>query len=159
MTLSRGTLLVSRGCDVTLVTPAPDVSHWTHNTLEQAHIEKRVRSLGIKVVNQHALQTITAESVTLACVYTEATRELAATAVVLVTSRIPETTLYAALSENADALAEARIDSVTRIGDCLAPGTVAAAVYAGHRYARELEDTLLDPDGSPFRREYTEIPS
>jgi dimethylamine/trimethylamine dehydrogenase len=25
------------------------------------------------------------------------------------------------------------------IGDCLAPSTIAAAVYAGHRYAREFD--------------------
>ncbi|MDH3451145.1 MAG: FAD-dependent oxidoreductase, partial [Gammaproteobacteria bacterium] len=151
-------LLANRGCDVTLVTPAPDVSHWTHNTLEQARIEKRVRSLEIEVVNQHALQRLEADSVTLGCIYTDTPRELAATAVVLVTSRAPETALYEALNQDAAALARAGIDTLTRIGDCLAPGTVAAAVYAGHRYARELEDTSLDPDGSPFRREYAELP-
>jgi dimethylamine/trimethylamine dehydrogenase len=41
--------------------------------------------------------------------------------------------------------------SVTRIGDCLAPGTIAAAVYAGHRYAREFGEP--PPLGVPFRRE------
>jgi dimethylamine/trimethylamine dehydrogenase len=47
--------------------------------------------------------------------------------------------------------AYARIVSVTSIGDCLAPGTIAAAVYAGHRYAREFE---LPPDNrARFRRE------
>ena len=43
-----------------------------------------------------------------------------------------------------------RID-VTRIGDCLAPSTIAAAVYAGHRYARELDAEPVE--GTPFRRE------
>ena len=38
-----------------------------------------------------------------------------------------------------------RPQSVTRIGDCLAPSIIAAAVYAGHRYAREL-DTDVDHD-------------
>ena len=28
---------------------------------------------------------------------------------------------------------------MTRIGDCLAPGLIAQAVYGGHRYARELD--------------------
>jgi dimethylamine/trimethylamine dehydrogenase len=36
-------------------------------------------------------------------------------------------------------LKDAGIKSVTRIGDCLAPGLIAYAVYAGHRYARELD--------------------
>ena len=35
--------------------------------------------------------------------------------------------------------------SLTRIGDCEAPAIIAAAVFAGHRYAREL-DTEIDPD-------------
>jgi dimethylamine/trimethylamine dehydrogenase len=41
--------------------------------------------------------------------------------------------------------------SLTRIGDCHAPGTIAAAVYAGHRYARELGQAASD--AVPFRRE------
>jgi len=48
-------------------------------------------------------------------------------------------------------LIRAGIKSVTRIGDCLAPGTIAAAVYSGHRHARELDEPV--PDGVPFRRE------
>jgi len=35
--------------------------------------------------------------------------------------------------------------SITRIGDCEAPSIIAGAVFAGHRYAREL-DTDVDPD-------------
>ena len=35
--------------------------------------------------------------------------------------------------------------SLTRIGDCDAPAIIAAAVYAGHRYARQL-DTRIDVD-------------
>ena len=41
--------------------------------------------------------------------------------------------------------------SVQRIGDCEAPAIIAAAVYSGHRYAREL-DTEPDPD-APLRLE------
>jgi len=41
--------------------------------------------------------------------------------------------------------------TLLRIGDCLAPGTIAAAVYGGHRYARELGAPV--PEGVPFRRE------
>ena len=38
--------------------------------------------------------------------------------------------------------------------DCLAPGTIAAAVYSGHRFARELDVTA---DAVPFRRENVEL--
>ncbi|MBO68626.1 MAG: hypothetical protein CL398_09980, partial [Acidiferrobacteraceae bacterium] len=33
---------------------------------------------------------------------------------------------------------EAITPTVTRIGDCLAPGLTADAVYSGHKFAREL---------------------
>jgi dimethylamine/trimethylamine dehydrogenase len=42
--------------------------------------------------------------------------------------------------DDPDRLAQRGILSVRRIGDCAAPGTIAAAVYAGHRAARRLGD-------------------
>jgi dimethylamine/trimethylamine dehydrogenase len=50
-----------------------------------------------------------------------------------------------------DSLSQAGIASVTRIGDCNTPSTIAAAVYAGHRYARELDQPVRE--GVPFKRE------
>jgi dimethylamine/trimethylamine dehydrogenase len=41
---------------------------------------------------------------------------------------------------------------VTVIGDGLAPGTIAAAVWSGRRYAEEF-DTTPGSDALPFRRE------
>jgi dimethylamine/trimethylamine dehydrogenase len=59
----------------------------------------------------------------------------------MVTGRVPTDALYHALCE--------RIQ-IARIGDCSAPGTIAAAVYAGHRYAQELDS---EPADVPFLRE------
>jgi dimethylamine/trimethylamine dehydrogenase len=42
------------------------------------------------------------------------------------------------------------------IGDACAPGPIAYAVYAGHRYAREL-DTPDIGDAVPFKRELTAL--
>ena len=40
------------------------------------------------------------------------------------------------------------------IGDALAPGTIAHAVWDGHRYAEEFDDPAArDSDRVPFRRE------
>ena len=64
--------------------------------------------------------------------------------------RLPEEALYHALMANPNALKDAGIKSVTRIGDCLAPGLIAYAVYAGHRYARELDTN--DTNEVKFRR-------
>ncbi len=57
----------------------------------------------------------------------------------MVTVRLPNDGLYYALMAKPAALARAGIKSVARIGDRLAPGTIAAAVHSGHRVARELD--------------------
>ncbi len=44
------------------------------------------------------------------------------------------------------------IKSVTRIGDCIAPGTIAAAVFSGRRYAEDL-DRPASTDLLAFRSE------
>ncbi|MBT4889889.1 MAG: NADH:flavin oxidoreductase, partial [Rhodospirillales bacterium] len=87
-------------------------------------------------------------SVELACVYTDRIETKACDAVVMVASRLPNEELYQELMEKMDG---SSIKSVTRVGDCLAPGTIAAAVYGGHRFARELDEPVND--GVPFRRE------
>jgi len=46
--------------------------------------------------------------------------------------------------------------SVNLLGDAYAPGTIAAAVYSGHKHAQNLDKTL-DDDAVPFRREMTMI--
>jgi dimethylamine/trimethylamine dehydrogenase len=71
----------------------------------------------------------------------------------MVTSRLPNTEVYDALLSDDAANAAAGIRSVTRIGDCLNPGIIAAAVHDGHRYARALGAA---PSDLPFRVEYIE---
>ena len=72
------------------------------------------------------------------------------------TAPLADDALYHALMEDEAGLEEAGIRRVTRIGDCLAPGTIAAAVYGGHRYARELGETPPQ-DAMPYRRELVEL--
>jgi dimethylamine/trimethylamine dehydrogenase len=63
---------------------------------------------------------------------------------------LPNEALYLALAADPEGVKAAGIKSVTRIGDCLAPGFIAHAVYHGHRYARELD---APPQGEvPFKR-------
>ena len=71
---------------------------------------------------------------------------------ILVTSRLPNEKLYLDLTEDPSALENASIKSVTAIGDCLCPSTIASAVYEGHRVAREFDAAPENPD-MPFRRE------
>jgi dimethylamine/trimethylamine dehydrogenase len=51
-------------------------------------------------------------------------------------------------------LRDAGINTLRAIGDCHGPATIAAAVYEGHRFARELGE---DDAAIPFARELTEL--
>ena len=63
---------------------------------------------------------------------------------VLVTCRTPQDSLYYQVLDAIDSQAEGAPKSVKRIGDAEAPAIIAGAVYAGHKYARELD---CDIDG------------
>ncbi len=135
--------------EVLLVTPAADVSHWTHNTLEQGRIQTRLLDMGVTIVALHSLTNIYGGAIELACVYTGRRQTRRCGSLVLVTARLPEDELYHQLTTAGG------LRSVARIGDCLAPGTIAAAIYSGHRYARELDEPVSD--GVPFRRELPQL--
>jgi len=149
-------LLVEAGCDVTLVTPAAEPANWTRNTLEQRAIQTRLLERGVRIVPHRAVSTIQREGVETICVFTGRTDELACDATVLVTAREPEEALYLDLTSRRDEWPVAGIRSVRVIGDACAPGLIAAAVYSGHRYAREL-DAEVPVDEPPFRRELAEM--
>jgi dimethylamine/trimethylamine dehydrogenase len=149
-------LLTRAGRRVTLATPAADVSNWTHNTLEQTAIQTRLLGLGVEIRPHRVLAGLGAEAVELACVYTGRTESLACDAAVLVTARLPEDGLYRELKAREADWKAAGIASVDVIGDACAPGTIAMAVYAGRRYAEELDAPDIG-DAVPFRRELTEL--
>ena len=74
----------------------------------------------------------------------------------MVASRKPHDQLYKDLLLKKMQWIDAGIKSVKLIGDANAPGPIAWATYAGHRYAREL-DTKEIGDALPFRREITNL--
>ncbi len=84
-------------------------------------------------------------------VYGEGENSLECASVVMVTSRLPNDALYYALKGAPERLEDAGIHSVKRIGDALGPGLIAAAVWSGHRFARELD--APPPGDVPFKRE------
>jgi dimethylamine/trimethylamine dehydrogenase len=146
--------LRAAGCGVTLVTPAPQVARWTVLTLEQHKICTRLLEQGVRIVTQQTLAAIHADHVELRCVYNHRPQQLAAERVVMIASREPNDELHRELVEHPDTLADRGIRSVDRIGDCHAPHLIAAAVFDGHRYARD-----LDGDGADwgFRREHVDV--
>jgi dimethylamine/trimethylamine dehydrogenase len=147
--------LRSHGIEVVLATPAGCVSAWTVNTLEQFAIQKRLLELGVSILANCNLIEFEGDRAALACVFTGRRFNVPAAALIAVTSRVPNDALAAALAVDADRLAQAGIASVVSIGDCWAPGTIAAAVYAGHRHAREFD---RPPSGDVgFARELPEV--
>jgi dimethylamine/trimethylamine dehydrogenase len=149
-------LLVANGVAVTLVTPAVRASDWTTNTLEQGFIQRRLLERGVEIVTSRVLAGIGPGVVELACAYTGRPSGIEADAVVLVTARLPDDALFLELKAREAEWREAGIASVKLIGDAAAPAPIAWAVYAGHRYARELDEPDHG-DAPPFRREIAEL--
>jgi dimethylamine/trimethylamine dehydrogenase len=145
--------LRGEGRDVTLVSSESVVSAWTDHTLEQHRIQKRVLEMGIKVIPKHNLLQVEGGAVEIACLYTERRQVVDAASLVMITSRQPNNKLYLDLISDFEALADVGITSVQAIGDCDVPSTIAAAVYDGHRAAREMDAPPANPD-LPFRREH-----
>ncbi|WP_397541919.1 oxidoreductase [Roseovarius salis] len=135
------------GHDVHLVTPSPEVSSWTHNTLDQHAVQRRLLEMGVRISVTRNLSALRPGEADLSCIYTGTTTTVPCGTAVMVTMRRPDDALYNAIEASGDCTA-------VRIGDALAPGTIAAAVYAGHRFARELGDRQ---EAIPFRRELTEL--
>jgi len=139
------------GLDVTLVTPAGTVGEWSFNTEELARTQKRLLDLGVNILTARTVSGFDGDSAEITCVYTGKSIDQPASSMVTVTARSPNDELYRQLISDQEALAGSGINRVERIGDCRAPGIIAAAVYAGHRAAREMD--APDPGGVSFRRE------
>ena len=137
-----------RGHEVCLVTPGSKVSSWTEYTLEQEKIQARLMALGVEIIVSHQLLQVSGGKAGIANIYSDQhQQQLDFETLVMVTSRQPDDVLYHALLEQ-----EQRFKTLRAIGDCNAPGTVAAAVYDGHSAARHLESGQ-DIYGPLFARE------
>ena len=147
-------LLVQRGCQVSLVTPAPLVSDWTKNTLEQERVQTRLAKLGVQVFLQNTLDALGPTGVVVTSAISGERCDLPCDAVVMVTERISNDDLYYALKP---ALAKGLLTHLGLIGDAQAPHLIAQAVYSGHLAARELDEPIHE--GTPFRREFSQSPN
>ena len=150
-------LLAEQGFETTYATPASEASTWTRNTMEQHFIQARLLEMGVRIEAFRNLDRIASGAATLSCVHTGRSEARAVDAVVLVTSRTPMDGLAVELEARQAAWADAGVESVETIGDACAPATIAHAVYAGRRYAEELDGPEVTGDSLPFRRELTEL--
>ncbi|MES2319863.1 MAG: FAD-dependent oxidoreductase [Pseudomonadota bacterium] len=138
------------GREVWYVTPDDTIASWSSNTLDYRHIQHRMYELDVRqMVSQNILE-FAGGRVILEHVWSGKRSELACASVLAVTARLPHDGLYQELLLRESEWAAAGIKSVQCAGDALAPGLIAHAVYAGHRYAREMDEA---PAGDvPFRR-------
>jgi dimethylamine/trimethylamine dehydrogenase len=116
--------------------------------MEQPRIHRRLVEAGVEIILSHRVLGADAGQLELQCVLTDRVRTIAADALVPVTARLPNDGLVSELAAHpADLVVEA-------IGDASAPGTIASAVWDGHRYAEELEEPKpADGDLPPYKRE------
>jgi len=161
-------LLVKKGCSVELITPSAYVAEWTLNTLEQGFVHQRLLELGVDIVLSRKVVELKSGAVHSTDIHdsnvTHTAMQHACDAIVMVTSRLSETALWDSLQEQSENFADAGIKSVQIIGDAQAPAPIAWAVYAGHRYARELDeipgsvkDTATRNSTPPFKRELAQL--
>ena len=130
--------LRSRGNSVTLVTPAGRAGQWSGYTNEQHDAVRALLDAGVRIVTNLSVDRIAPGGVTASCVFSGRREEIEADWVLPLTRREPSDSSYHGLHA---AIAEGRPGAprtVARIGDCLAPGIIAAAVYGAYRAAVEL---------------------
>ncbi len=129
---------VEAGLKVTLVTPAASPSAWTANTLEALPIARRLARLGVAVVPNTNIRSFRVGRAILVSQLTGAASQCEARSLIAVTARLPNDHLHVELEAH---LGDSGMGRVRRVGDCYGPGTIQAAVYSGHKFARELDTT------------------
>ncbi len=143
-------LIAKRGHRVSYVTPAGHASAWAIMSNEQPQIHRAFANAGIALHTLSRVSEYQQGTLTLVSQFTDTRTDIACGSLIIVGTRFPNDSLYHDLVARPDDLADAGIASVTRIGDALAPGAIAHAVYSGHHYARELD---VDPRMRGFRRD------
>jgi len=133
-------VLRKQGVDVTIVTPAAGVSAWTFMNNESEEIRQRMTDLGVKTVFEYHVTDFEDGTLKLSSIYPRGdARSIECRSLVIVGNRTANDGLYHELKSDQERLAEAGISTVTSIGDCRAPGTIAHAVYSGHECARNID--------------------
>jgi dimethylamine/trimethylamine dehydrogenase len=145
---------VKTGRKVIFITSTPNVSAWSENTLEQSRIQSNLMNLEVEIIASHKLSNYQDKQLSISCLFTEKTSHIECETLILVTSRIPNDTLWHELSAKKGTWKDLGIESVTRIGDCLQPGLIAMAVQSGHRFVRAIEEKQEDL----FKREDQNYP-
>ncbi len=131
--------LAKAGHHVSYATPAATASAWSVMTNEQPQTYRALAGAGIAVHTLMRVESFEDDEMTLIHVFTSARTRLSCRSLVIVGARLPDAALYAQLIARHEELVTAGVVSVDRIGDALAPGAIAHAIYSGHLHGRELD--------------------
>lgn len=152
--------LSTAGHEITFVTPACVVSPWTSYTLEQERVQRSLIMQGVKILANATIINAATSGIETCCVFSGERKETSCNALVLVTEREPNLTLYAELDQVSSN--EEKRDStlnVKVIGDAFMPGLIADAVFSGHLAARNFEADPTRSDLAFYRREIPSLPT
>jgi dimethylamine/trimethylamine dehydrogenase len=142
--------LARAGHNVSYVTPSGLASAWGVMTNEQPQVYRALAAASVRLHTLARVESFTPGKLTLTHIFTAARAQLPCQTLIIVGARLPNDALYQELMGRREEFPAAGITSVRRIGDALAPGIIAHAVYSGHRYARELD---TGEPGRIFRRD------
>jgi dimethylamine/trimethylamine dehydrogenase len=142
--------LARNGHNVSYVTPSGLASAWGVMTNEQPQVYRALAAAGVRLHTLARVESFAGGKLTLTHVFTAARAQLPCQNLIIVGARLPNDALYRELMGRGEEFPAAGIASVTRVGDALAPGAIAHAVYSGHRYARQID---ADEDGGILRRD------
>lgn len=143
------------GARVIYVTEEDSVSSWAGNTSERWRIRTLLMENEIEIVTAHSLTGFNGQHAILECAYTGNLQTLEVGAVAVVGQRLPNNDLYHSILQKVGGDADALPFSLKRIGDADAPAIIAAATYAGHRYAVET-DEVVDLD-EPLKHDRLDV--
>jgi dimethylamine/trimethylamine dehydrogenase len=149
-------MLLAAGKQVTVITPFANFAQYMFFTGEAFRVNRTLRAQGVKIIPAHIVLEITERGPRGQSVWAPDPISWPADAVVLVTQREPCDTLYHEVGADSERLAREGIESIYRIGDCVAPRLIAECIFDGHRLAREIDSQ--DPATPlPFVRELPNV--
>ena len=98
--------------------------------------------LGVKLIFSQNINSYDGKNLEMSCMYTGQKSNLKTDSLVTITARLPIDMLYYQVKDLMDAGKANSIKSIYCIGDANAPAPIASAVYAGRKYALEIDEDL-----------------
>ena len=133
--------LCSAGVRVAMVTPEVALAGWSQHTEEHSLMMEALIEAGVQIITAKGLVGWQSGTVQLECIYSGSESIIETDYLVPISARVANDELWHGLDSQREKFTDRGGLSLQRTGDCRAPGIIAAAVYAGHKAARELGQT------------------